>query len=153
MHNTSPLHLPDIQQQIVFNISDQKYGLKVKYIEDIIAKYTYIQIPGAPKNILGALNLKNKIVIALDPSLILEANYPSITSTNFGIVISHNSALYCLVVNHIYNILDLQSNNIKPLPLDMSHPHKEIFSGICNEYEDSIFLLDKDKLFAKCLSN
>ena len=59
----------DTEDFVTFTIADQLFGIPVLKVQDVLSAHNITRIPLAPPEIAGSLNLRGRIVTAMDVRL------------------------------------------------------------------------------------
>lgn len=62
----SDTDLEKTEEFVTFKIAEQLFGIPVLQIQDVLSSYKITRIPLAPPEITGSLNLRGRIVTAID---------------------------------------------------------------------------------------
>ena len=60
----------EIQEFVTVTIADQMFGIPVLQVHDVLGSVKLTNIPLAPPEVAGALNLRGRIVTAIDVVLV-----------------------------------------------------------------------------------
>jgi purine-binding chemotaxis protein CheW len=109
-------------------VADQSLGIEVKSIQDVFSLHDLTPVPGAPKEIAGVLNLRGRIVTAIDARVRLglpprEEGYANIMAVG----VESKGDDYCILVDKVGEVLRLEDTNFEVNPLNMD-PNWKIFS-------------------------
>ncbi len=128
----------ETEEFVTFTIAGQLFGIPVLQIQDVLSSYQITPIPLAPPEITGSLNLRGRVVTAIDVRLRLGLSARPKDAESMSIVAENEGELYSLMVDSVGEVLALsQSAYERNLPtLD---PEFRAFS-------DGIYRLDKKLL-------
>ena len=88
----------DTEDFVTFTIADQLFGIPVLKVQDVLSSHNITRIPLAPPEIAGSLNLRGRIVTAMDVRLRLGLP-PRDRKASMSIVAEHDGELYSLQVH------------------------------------------------------
>lgn len=117
-------------QLVTVKVGSQLFGIPVLDIEDIIGPQNVTQIPRASRIIEGALNLRGRIVTAIDMRRRLGLGGEGPRGAHMNVVIERNGDLYSLVVDEVGEVLSLEDSALEPHPPTMAVATREVSSGI-----------------------
>jgi purine-binding chemotaxis protein CheW len=128
----------ETEEFVTFTIAGQLFGIPVLQIQDVLSSYQITPIPLAPPEITGSLNLRGRVVTAIDVRLRLGLSARPKDAESMSIVAENEGELYSLMVDSVGEVLALsQSAYERNLPtLDAK------FRAFC----DGIYRLDKQLL-------
>ena len=131
---------------VTFVIAGQLFGIPVLKVQDVLAACEVTRIPLAPPEIAGALNLRGRIVTALDVRLRL--GLPSATGVEerMSIVVEQSGELYSLMVDEVGEVLSLDPAGFQRNPPTLDARFREYSNGIFRLKERLLVVLDVDGL-------
>ena len=128
----------ETEEFVTFTIAGQLFGIPVLQIQDVLSSYQITPIPLAPPEITGSLNLRGRVVTAIDVRLRLGLSARPKDAESMSIVAENEGELYSLMVDSVGEVLALsQSAYERNLPtLDAKF----------RAFSDGIYRLDKQLL-------
>lgn len=144
-------HLGDQSEFITLYIGDQFFGIHVEKVQDIIKGAQITQVPLAPYEIVGSLNLRGRIVTAIDMRrrLKLETDDTKDYSKSMNIVIEHSGDLYSLIVDRVGDVLQLYDNQTEDNPPTLDERWRSISKGIFRLEDKLMVIIDPQALLAE----
>ena len=130
-------------------ISDQIFGINATDVEDILNAQKVDHIPLAPNYIVGSLNLRGKIVTVIDIKKkygLQEKKEMTGGEENLNVVLSVNDEFYSILVDNVYEVLDLELDKIDLNPPTLESKWKHISSGIYQLENELLILLETQEL-------
>lgn len=135
---------------LTFMIGNEVYGLPILKVTEIIGMMTITHVPGMPEYIKGVINLRGKIIPTLDLRLkfgLEPRNYDDKTSIIVVEVRREGSShLSGLIVDTVWEVLDIEDDNIELPPTYGNNINNEFISGIGKKKDNVIILLNADKI-------
>ena len=126
-------------------ITGQLFGIPVLQVQDVLSQQKVTHIPLAPKEIAGSLNLRGRIVTAIDVRVRLGATVDE-TKKSMSVVIEHGEELYSLVVDEVGDVLKLTQDCYEKSLATLDELWKEISGGIYRLDKELLVLLDIPRL-------
>ena len=136
----------ELNDFVVMLIGHQYCGILVKYITDILLPQKINSIPLARKEIIGSINLRGRIVTALDMRKLLGINDPFDPATTRCVVLSHNNELFCLIVDKVQEVIPFSFNTLINNPDNFNELWHRISLGILPMKEELVVVLDIDEI-------
>ena len=62
----APVVSDTTEEFVTFTIAGQMFGIPVLKVQDVLSSYQITRIPMAPPEIMGSLNLRGRVVTAID---------------------------------------------------------------------------------------
>ena len=136
------------KEYIKMRLNKQLFGMVVDEIEDILSPQTITPIPLSPPEILGSLNLRGRIVTAIDmrTHLRVEGENGKLGDNYRSIVLNHNGELYSLVVDGVSDVIRLADDEISKCPSNLSQRWQDMSGGVYSFEDEIMVILDIEKL-------
>lgn len=115
---------------VTMSIGDQMFGIPVLTVQDVLGPQNIARVPLAPPEVAGSLNLRGRIVTAIDvrPRLGLPTREGG--KTAMSVVVEHDGELYSLLVDSVGEVLSLNSRDYQRNPPTLSPRLREFSDGI-----------------------
>jgi purine-binding chemotaxis protein CheW len=133
-------------QYLTVNLADEEYGIDILAVREIRGWTSVTRIPQAPGYVLGVLNLRGAIVPVLDLRLRFGLSREEYTGTTVTVIITVAGRLFGIVVDAVSDVLDVEQNNVRPVPDMGTAVDTEYLKGLTSIGERMVLLLDADKL-------
>lgn len=130
---------------VTFIIADQLFGIPVLKVQDVLSQHNITRIPLAPPEIAGSLNLRGRIVTAMDVRLRLGLP-PKEGRGSMSIVAEHEGELYSLMVDSVGEVLALKASDYERNPPTLEQKFREYSVGIYRLDEKLLVVLDVNRL-------
>jgi purine-binding chemotaxis protein CheW len=138
------------KQFVALTLAGQLFGIPVLNVHDVLQNPQVNTIPLAPPEVAGSLNLRGKIVTAIDLRCRLGINTrESKEESTMCIVIEYKGDMYSLIVDAVRDVLTLPDKNFEKLPATIHPRWKEVSQGIYKLDTELLLVLDISKLFAE----
>lgn len=131
---------------VTFSIAGQLFGIPVLQVQDVLAGGEITRIPLAPQEIAGALNLRGRIVTAVDVRLRLGLKPGGGEGDSMSIVVDHGGELYSLIVDEVGEVLSLDPKTYGRNPPTLDPVFREFSSGIYRLKDRLLVVLDVVRL-------
>lgn len=141
----------DLQERkefLTIYIADQLFGIPVLQVQDALGEQRITKIPLAPAAVAGALNLRGRIVTAINVRTCLSLPKDSTKNTGMSVVVEHEGELYSLMIDSIGDVLSLKSSQYERNPATLDPLWREISQGIYRLEKELLVVLDIPKLLA-----
>ena len=135
-------------EYLTIYINDQIFGLPVLLVQDVLQPQNITRIPLAPEEIAGSLNLRGRIVTAVDVRTRLgvkDANKNG-DAKSMSVVVEHNDELYSLIIDKVGDVLKINKNTYEATPATLDPRWRDISAGIHQLENELLIILDIDKL-------
>ena len=134
------------EDYVSFTIAQQLFGIPVLSVQDVLASYKITRIPLAPPEIMGELNLRGRIVTAIDIRRRLGLQPRDGDDKGMSIVVENENELYSLVVDSVGEVLSLGSAAFEASPPTLDPQFRDYASGIYRLDDGLLVVLDVSRL-------
>lgn len=140
-------------EYVTASVDGQLFGIPVLAVQDVLGPQVLANIPLAPQEVAGALNLRGRIVTAIDlrRRLGLEA---ADKKTSMSIVVDFHGELYSLLIDEVGEVLSIPASEYEQNPATLSQGWREVSGGIYRLDGVLMVILEVDRLleFSKDLA-
>lgn len=143
-------HSEDVAEKeyVLMEIASQKFAMPVEQIEDVLRGRGLTQIPLAPPQVAGVLNLRGKIVTAVDMKIRLGFEPYEDYSKCMSAVSNIGGQYYCLLVDNVSEVMKIPDDGIKPCPSNIDSRLLDVATGVYRMPDRLLFILDVNKVLA-----
>ena len=131
-------------------IGDQLFGIPVLEVRDVLASQRIPRVPLAPPEVAGSLNLRGRIVTAIDLRTRLglpeRSAEESSGKARMSVVVDHGGELYSLMVDSVGEVLSLSEANFERNPATLDARWREVSAGIYRLDGALLVVLDVTRL-------
>jgi purine-binding chemotaxis protein CheW len=150
---TAILDRPDIlvdeeRMFVILTVADQLCGVPVLGVRDILGEQTITRIPLAPREIAGSLNLRGRIVTAVDLRERLRLPPAPDGTPRMSVVAEQGGELYALLVDQVSEVMSLKASAFERNPPTLPPCWADFSSGIYRLDKRLLVVLDVGKLLA-----
>ncbi|WP_339633631.1 chemotaxis protein CheW [uncultured Sneathiella sp.] len=136
----------NMQEYVTILIADQLFGIPVLEVHDVLRDLKLTKIPLAPAEVAGALNLRGRIVTAIDVRKRLGLPQLEQKGDGMSIVVEHQSEPYSLMIDSVGEVLTLDVNDLQPTPVTLNASWKEISGGVYRLEDKLLVILQIERL-------
>jgi purine-binding chemotaxis protein CheW len=133
-------------QYVSIVIAGQSFGIPVLIVHDVLGPQRITRIPLAPPEVAGSLNLRGRIVTAIDVRLCLGLEKRPPEMTGMSVVVEHTGEFYSLIVDNVGEVLTLPAATMERNPATLDPRWREISNGIYRLEDQLLVVLDADRL-------
>jgi purine-binding chemotaxis protein CheW len=127
-------------------IGGQLFGIPVLQVQDVLGPQRITRIPLAPPEVAGSLNLRGRIVTAID--IRTRLGLPELTDNKprMSVVVDHGGELYSLMVDSVGEVLSLSEASFERNPATLDQRWREVSAGIYRLDSTLLVVLDVARL-------
>ncbi len=133
---------------LTFTVGGQPCGVPVLAVRDVLGPQAITRIPLAPDEIEGAMNLRGRIVTAMDLRRRLGLPARPQGSQPMSIVVEHGGELYAMLADQVGEVVPLSLGDRAPNPPTLDHLWREVSRGVYRRDGQLLILLDVERMLA-----
>ncbi|WP_108662743.1 chemotaxis protein CheW [Acuticoccus kandeliae] len=122
------------------------FALPISAVHEVFLLSRITTVPQSPPGIIGVLNLRGRIVTALDTRQIL-GFAPARTDLTMAIGIERHNELFGLAVDQMGDVLRSVPAEREPAPMNLDRRWREIVTGVQRADGHLVLLVAVDRLF------
>jgi purine-binding chemotaxis protein CheW len=132
---------------LTLSVGGQACGIPVLVVRDVLSAQSITRIPLAPAEVAGSLNLRGRIVTAIDLRRRLglparEATAPSPMS----VVVEQGGELYSLLADSVGDVVPLPRDGFSANPPTLDPVWREVSRGVHRDGSRLLILLDVERV-------
>jgi purine-binding chemotaxis protein CheW len=127
-------------------IAGQLFGIPITRVHDVFEAERITHVPLAPAEISGVLNLRGRVVTALDMRKRLGLPPREDTKRQMAIGIDHEGEAYGLLVDSMGEVLKLAADALDTVPINLQKDWAAISTGIYRLEDRLMMVLDVDRI-------
>ena len=133
----------EVRQYVTFWLRDQEFAIPILQCREILRAGSITRIPEAPAQVRGVVNLRGRIVPAVDVRICLGLEQAAVTARSRLIVVEVAARFFALVVDRVSRTLKLASSETSPAPEDAKVPY---LAGMAQGEGVAIPILDIERM-------
>ncbi|MDY0029029.1 MAG: chemotaxis protein CheW [Pseudobdellovibrionaceae bacterium] len=135
---------------LTIEIQGQLFGIPILQVQDVLGELKVTRIPLAPPQVSGSLNLRGRIVTAIDVRKCL--GLPSLEDSGdthrMSVVVNHDDELYSLIIDSVGDVLTLHNKDFEANPATLDLIWKSVSLGVYRLHGRILVVLDVPKLLS-----
>ena len=132
---------------VTMTIAGQLFGIPVLQVQDVLGPQRIARIPMAPPWVAGVLNLRGRIVTAIDVRRRLRMPESELPGAAMSVVVEHSGERYSLLVDEVGEVMVCRADRIGPNPSTLDPVWQEISKGIVQLDDRLMIILQVQRLF------
>lgn len=136
----------DNRDYVTMSIGGQLFGIPVLKVQDVLGSQTITRVPLAPVEVAGSLNLRGRIVTAVDVRLRLGLPKRENDKAAMSVVVEHEGELYSLLVDSVGEVLSLETRDYQRNPPTLNPRLREFSDGIYRLNDSLLVVLSVSSL-------
>jgi purine-binding chemotaxis protein CheW len=144
--NSAMPHSSD-SEYVTVMISDQMFGLPIDRVHDVFIASAVTSVPLAPREVIGLLNLRGRVVTAM--CLRRRLGLPDAENgREMAVGLEHHGESYGLLVDQVGEVMKLPSELCEPNPVHMDPRWARLSRGVHRLEGRLLIVLDVDAVLA-----
>lgn len=137
----------DHEEFVTMFIEGQMFGIPVLMVQDVLGPQKITRIPLSPPEVAGSLNLRGRIVTAIDVRMRLRLRQATHQdSESMSVVVDMKGELYSLRVDSVGEVLSLPAAKFERNPPTLDPLWREFSTGIYRLADKLLVILDVPRL-------
>jgi purine-binding chemotaxis protein CheW len=132
-------------EYVTVTIGTQSFGLPIARVQDVFVVSQMTRVPLAPDDIAGVINLRGRIVTAIDLRRRLGVS-DGTGRAQMAAGIECDGESYGLVIDGVGEVLKLGAETAEPVPVNLDERLKRVASGVHRLKDGLLVVLDVDRL-------
>ena len=132
----------DHHEFVSVTVADQLFGIPVLQVQDVLGPQRITRVPLAPPEVAGSLNLRGRIVTAIDLRTRLRLPPLREGQSGMSVVVDHGGELYSVLVDAVGEVLRLGADTAERNPATLDPTWREVSGGIYRLDKALLIVLD-----------
>lgn len=141
----------DSTQYVTVVIGGQLFGLPISKVHDVFVPESMTRVPLSAPEIAGVLNLRGRIVTAIDMRRRLGLPPSERTGTVMAVGIEYRGESYGLIIDEVGEVLTLPSASREANPANLDRRWAEISGGVHRLSGQLMVILDVERVLGRML--
>jgi purine-binding chemotaxis protein CheW len=133
-------------EYVTVMLGGQLFGLPISRVQDVFKPERLTRVPLAPPEVAGVLNLRGRIVTAIDMRGRLALPQPDHQRPPMAIGIECRGESYGLVIDAVGEVVTLDESAREPNPVNLDAALARISAGIHRLERQLLVILDVDRV-------
>lgn len=134
------------QEYITVMIANQLFGLPILEVQDVFTPETITSVPLSAFEIEGVLNLRGRIVTAINMRRRLGVTEKSTSEVIMAVGIEYKSESYGLIIDDVGEVLNLNMKEFEPNPVNLDPKWAQVSAGVFRMEKALLVILDVKKV-------
>jgi len=130
------------QDLVTMRLADQLFGIPILSVQDVLAEQRITRVPLAPPGIAGSLNLRGRIVTAIDMRCRMGLEPRPTGESGMSVVAEHEGELYSLLFDAVGDVLRLEDSTFEHNPVTLDPLWRSISGGLYRLEDRLLVVLD-----------
>lgn len=130
---------------VTIRLGAQDFGVPVADVRDVLRRQKITPVPLAPRAVAGLLNLRGRIVTAVD--LRLRLGLPNAApAEGVIVVVERDGELYALAADAVGDVLHIAQDQVEPVPAALDPQWRQVAAAVYPAERGFVVLFDIGRL-------
>lgn len=131
---------------VTMTIAGQLFGISVLQVQDVLGPQRLTRVPLAPPEVAGSLNLRGRIVTAIDVRTRLGMPPRPEGMKGMSVVVDLGGELYSLLIDQVGEVLTMDRENFEANPPTLDPRWRDVSRGIYRLKDQLMVVIDINQL-------
>ena len=136
-------------QYIKIRLSDEFFGIDIKYVDNIVRMQHITRVPQAPSYIKGVINLRGEVIPVFSLRLKMGLEEVEETKSFRIIILKYEGESVGIIVDEVREVANLAPDEIEKVNHKTTEGVQNFLSGIGKTDSSLISLLDINEIFSE----
>jgi purine-binding chemotaxis protein CheW len=143
-HGDGKIHAGAYDEYVTVMVADQMFGLPIDRVHDVFIASSLTAVPLAPREIVGLLNLRGRVVTAMCLRRRLGLPERAESNREMAVGLEHKGESYGLLVDGVGEVMKLSPDTREPNPVHMDARWAKLSRGVHRLDDKLLIVLDVD---------
>ncbi|MPZ41536.1 MAG: chemotaxis protein CheW [Rhizobiales bacterium] len=136
----------NIIEYVTATVGGQLFGLPISRVQDVFVPDRLTRVPLAPPEIAGLLNLRGRIVTAIDMRRRLDLDAPAGDASRMAVGVESKGESYGLLIDVIGEVMKLPVSGCEDNPINLDPGLARVSAGVHRLDGKLLVVLDVDRV-------
>ena len=137
-----------IIQWVTFRLDNEKYGIKVMQVQEVLRMTEIAPVPGAPDYVLGIINLRGNVVTVIDSRKRFGLPEKEADDATRIVIIEAENQVVGILVDSVAEVVELRTSEIETAPNVGNDESSKYIQGVSSQGDELLILVDVNKLLS-----
>lgn len=136
-------------QWVTFRLGDEKYGINVMQVQEVLRVAEIAPVPGAPSYVLGIINLRGNVVTVIDTRNRFGLMSREADDSSRIVIIETASHIIGILVDSVAEVVELRSSDIETAPNVGNEETSKYIQGVTSRDNELLILVDLNRFLSE----
>jgi purine-binding chemotaxis protein CheW len=131
---------------VTFRLENEKYGINVMQVQEVLRVTEIAPVPGAPSYVLGIINLRGNVVTVIDTRMRFGLMPKEMDDSTRIVIIESDDQVVGILVDSVAEVVDLSTLEIETAPNVGTEESGKFIQGVASHDNELLILVDLNKL-------
>lgn len=138
----------DALRWVTFRLENEKYGINVMQVQEVLRITEIAPVPGAPSYVMGIINLRGNVVTVIDTRSRFGLASAETDDSSRVVIIEAEEQVVGILVDSVAEVVDLNSSDIESAPNVGTEESAKFIQGVASHDGELLILVDLNKLLS-----
>ena len=138
-------------QYVTVVIGGQLFGIPIEKVHDVFMPESITRVPRSENEIAGVLNLRGRIVTAIDMRRLLNLEDREKDAMKMAVGIEYRGESYGFIIDNVGEVLNLSDDSREANPTNLNKNWTNISAGVHRLEGQLMVILDVEKLLSSMM--
>lgn len=135
-----------VMQLVTFRLQDERYGINVMQVQEVLRVSEIAPVPGAPPYVLGIINLRGNVVTVIDTRSRFGLPSTEVDDASRIVIIESDQQVVGILVDRVAEVVELRVSEIDTAPNVGNEESSRYIQGVVTRDDDLLIVVDLNKL-------
>jgi purine-binding chemotaxis protein CheW len=131
---------------VTFHLENEKYGINVMQVQEVLRVTEIAPVPGAPDYVLGIINLRGNVVTVIDTRRRFGLPTKEMDDSTRIVIIEAEDQVVGILVDSVAEVVDLRASEIETAPNVGTEESSKFIQGVASVDSELLIIVDLNKL-------
>lgn len=137
-----------IMQWVTFRLGDEKYGINVMQVQEVLRVTEIAPVPGAPTYVLGIINLRGNVVTVIDTRNRFGLMSKDTDDASRIVIIETESHIIGILVDSVAEVVEMRASEMETAPNVGNEETSKYIQGVTGRDNELLILVDLNKFLS-----
>ncbi|MBL1277734.1 MAG: chemotaxis protein CheW [Ectothiorhodospiraceae bacterium] len=133
---------------VTFRLENEKYGINVMQVQEVLRVTEIAPVPGAPSYVLGIINLRGNVVTVIDTRSRFGLGGVDMDDATRIVIIEAEEQVVGILVDSVAEVVDLNASDVETAPNVGNEESAKFIQGVASHENELLILVDLNKLLS-----
>ena len=131
---------------VTFRLENEKYGINVMQVQEVLRVTEIAPVPGAPDYVLGIINLRGNVVTVIDTRKRFGLQPKDVDDATRIVIIEADEQVVGILVDSVAEVVDLRISEIESAPNVGTEESAKFIQGVASQEGELLIIIDLNRL-------
>ncbi len=135
-----------ILRWVTFYLDNEKYGINVMQVQEVLRVSEIAPVPGSPEYVLGIINLRGNVVTVIDTRKRFGLDHRELDDAARIVIVESNDQVVGIMVDSVAEVVDLRVSEVEAAPNVGTDDSSRFIQGVASQEGELLIIVDLNKL-------